>query len=128
MLPALVSFQRHGHFLNHYPRSLTKLLRAPAHLTNLSAFILALLLAFSILLDLRSCHGSVAALLIYFRSIVGTLPKRPVASSDLDHLVIVPGHAIWIGVSAEDAEKEDAWLLYPSQKGCVGARPCITHT
>lgn len=37
--------------------------------------------------------------------------------SVLDHLIVVPGHAIWIGASAEDAEEEDAWLLGEYQKG-----------
>lgn len=117
MLPAPVSFQRRGHILNHHPRSLAKLLRAPARLTNLSALVLALLLFLSILLNLRSRYRTVVSPLLHFRSIVDTFPKRPTASSVLDHLVIVPGHAIWIGAGAEDAEEEDAWLLYPFQKG-----------
>lgn len=117
MLPAPVSFQRRGHILSHPPRSLSKLLRAPARLTNLSALFLALLLAFSILLNLRSLNGSVAAPPLHFRSIADTFPKRPAALSVLDHLVVVPGHAIWIGTSAEDAEEDDAWLLGEYQKG-----------
>jgi hypothetical protein len=83
----------------------------------LSALVLALLLFLSILLNLRSRYRTVVSPLLHFRSIVDTFPKRPTASSVLDHLVIVPGHAIWIGAGAEDAEEEDAWLLYPFQKG-----------
>ena len=47
MLPAPVSFPRRGLILNRRPRSFSKLLRAPARLTNLSAHLLAHLLAFS---------------------------------------------------------------------------------
>ena len=48
----------------------------------------------TILLNLRSLYPSVTAPLLHFRSIVDTLPKRLAASSVLDHLVVVPGHAI----------------------------------
>ena len=49
--------------------------------------------------------------------IVDTLPARSAASSDLDHLIVVPGHSIWVGVRAEDAEVEVGWLLGNYQKG-----------
>ena len=121
MLPAPVSFQRRGHILGHTPRSLSKLLRAPARVTNLGALLLALLLAFSVLLNLRSFYRfSSSSSAIWdgsARSIVDTFPHRAVASQGLDHLVVVPGHAIWIGTRAEEAENEDAWLLLSIQKG-----------
>ncbi len=121
MLPAPVSFQRRGGILNHSPRSFSKLLRAPARLTNLGALVLSSLLTFSLLLNFRSFYHdsptiqNAAPLL---RSIVEALPEqRPSALSGLDHLVIVPGHAIWIGARGEDAEVEDSWLLASYQKG-----------
>ncbi len=127
MLPAPVSFPRRGHILNHRPRSFSKLLRAPARLTNLSALLLALLLAFSILFNLRTLlnspsssslwDGSTAFSRLRFRSIVDTLPPRPAASQSLDHLVVVVGHGIWIGARAEDAEDDDAWVLSSWQRG-----------
>jgi hypothetical protein len=122
MLPAPVSFQRRGvlHLGHHSSRSFSKLLRAPARLTNLSALLLSFLLAFSLLLNFRHffypdspTHQKNAPLL---RSIVEALPERPPASG-LDHLVIVPGHGIWIGAREEDAEVEDSWLLASYQKG-----------
>ncbi len=127
MLPVPVSFPRRGHILNHRPRSFSKLLRAPARLTNLSALLLALLLAFSILFNLRTLlnsssssslwDGSTAFSRLRFRSIVDTLPPRPAASQSLDHLVVVAGHRIWIGARAEDAEDDDAWVLSSWQRG-----------
>ena len=128
MLPAPVSFhpRRGGGILNnlhhHSPRSFSKLLRAPARLTNLSALLLSSLLAFSLLLNLRSFYldsptnNNNAPLPL--RSIVEALPeRRPSAGLGLDHLVIVPGHAIWIGAREADAGVEDSWLLASYQKG-----------
>jgi hypothetical protein len=118
MLPTPVSFQRRGGFLNlnrHSPRSFSKLLRAPARLTNLSALLVIAVLAFSLLLNLRLFY-SPAQHTPLLRSILATLPTRPFASG-LDHLVIVPGHGIWTGSRSEDAEVEDSWLLASYQKG-----------
>jgi hypothetical protein len=85
----------------------------------LSALALALVLAFSVLLNLRSFYRSSSSAIWdgSARSIVDTFPPRAVASPGLDHLVVVPGHAIWVGMSAEEAEDEDAWLLLSMQKG-----------
>lgn len=120
MLPAPVSFQRHR-ILNQRPRSFSKLLRAPARLTNLSALLLFTLLAFSLLLNIRYLYSPTRNVAL-LRSIIETLPSRRSASG-LDHLVIVPGHAIWIGARSEDAEDEDSWLLAPYQRG--RGRPSI---
>lgn len=120
MLPTPVSFQRRGGILTHSPRSLSRLLRGPARLTNLGALLLSSLLAFSLLLNFRffyldssTIQNATPSLL---RSIVETLPERPPSASGLDHLVIVPGHSIWIGAREEDAEVEDSWLLASYQK------------
>ena len=123
MLPSPVSFQRRGagsfNLHHHSPRSFSKLLRAPARLTNLGALLLSALCAFSLLLNLRSFYldDSATKNAPLLRSIVEALPVRPSAASGLDHLVIVPGHGIWIGAEAEDAEAEDSWLLALYQKG-----------
>ncbi|KAI0279510.1 hypothetical protein BGY98DRAFT_968542 [Russula aff. rugulosa BPL654] len=106
--------------LNHSPRSLSKRLRGPARLTNLGALLLSSFLTFSLLLNFHSFYlnsptiQNAAPLL---RSIVEALPEPRLSTSGLDHLVIVPGHAIWIGAREEDAEAEDSWLLASYQKG-----------
>ncbi|KAH9963816.1 hypothetical protein BC827DRAFT_1191203 [Russula dissimulans] len=122
MLPAPVTLARRG-FLRHPcpPRSLPKLLRAPARLTNLSALLIIALTSFSLLLNFRLYSQTRNVPLP--RSIVETLPTRPPTVEGLDHLVIVPGHAIWIGALSEDAEVEDSWLLAQYQKG--RGRPSI---
>ncbi len=116
MLPAPVSFPRHHRILSHSPRSFSKFLRAPARLTNFSAVVLLALLTLSILLNFRSLVTSPTKDAALPRSIVETLPVKSPASG-LDHLVIVPGHAIWIGAHPEDAENEDSWLLASYQRG-----------
>ena len=118
MLPAPVTFKvRHP----SARRSLPKLLRAPARLTNLSALLLIALASLSLLLNFRLFSQTRNVPLP--RSIVETFPTRPLAVEGLDHLVIVPGHAIWIGALSEDAEDEDSWLLASYQKG--RGRPSI---
>src|SRR6266705_3145429 len=120
MLPAPVSFQRRGGILNHSPRTLSKLLRAPTRLTNLGALLLSSLLTFSLLLNFRSFYldsPTIQNAPPLLRSIVEALPERRPSASGLDHLVIVPGHSIWIGAREEDAEVEDSWLLASYQKG-----------
>ena len=121
MLPAPVSFPRHR-LLNQPPRSISKLLRAPARLTNCSALLLLALLTFSVLLNLRSLYYSPTYDAAFSRSIVETLPSKSPASG-LDHLVIVPGHAIWTGAHLGDVENEDSWILAPYQRG--RGRPSI---
>ncbi|KAM0790823.1 hypothetical protein ACM66B_004668 [Microbotryomycetes sp. NB124-2] len=37
--------------------------------------------------------------------------------SNLKHLVLVPGHAIWIGCDASKATQDDTWILEDMQKG-----------
>ncbi|KAI0259207.1 hypothetical protein BC834DRAFT_640895 [Gloeopeniophorella convolvens] len=112
MLPAPVSFQRSR---LTQTRSFSKFLRSPARLTNLSALILATLLAFSILLNLHRT-GTSPQRILFPRSILETLPSKSSALS-LNHLVIVPGHGIWTGARPEDAESEDSWLLASYQRG-----------
>ncbi|KAH9954912.1 hypothetical protein BGW80DRAFT_1397374 [Lactifluus volemus] len=122
MLPTPISFQRQrGLSFNQRPRSFAKFLRGPARLTNLSALVLLTLLAVSLFVNFRH-HYQSPIQNVALRSIIETLPSRP-SSSVLNHLVIVPGHAIWIGARADDAEDEDSWLLAPYQRG--RGRPSI---
>jgi hypothetical protein len=126
MLPAPVSFQRQTGILSQSLRFL-RLPRASARLTSPDA-LLSTVLALSVLLNLRflyysysardvSTVGASATPTLPLRSIVDTLPARSAALPDLDHLIVVPGHSIWVGVRAEDAEVENGWLLGDYQKG-----------
>lgn len=35
----------------------------------------------------------------------------------LDHLIIVPGHAVWKGIDPEKRTQDSEWMLEPYQKG-----------
>lgn len=45
---------------------------------------------------------------------------------ELEHLVMVPGHAIWIGREKQRIEDDDEWVLQPAQKG-GSVRTFIKH-
>ncbi|KAI0295861.1 hypothetical protein B0F90DRAFT_1637318 [Multifurca ochricompacta] len=114
-LPAS-SYQRHR--IHPQPsRSLSKLLRTPARLTNFAVFLLLTLLVFSVFLNLRYIYTPTTRYQHVFppRSIIDTLPAT--LKVGLDHLVIVPGHSIWTGSRPEDAEVEESWILASYQKG-----------
>lgn len=82
--------------------------------------LLALLTTCSLLLNLSfffsasSDHASSSSYGI--GSINATLERSPVLNG-LDHLIVVPGHAIWHGSSAEEALDERAWVLESYQRG-----------
>lgn len=46
---------------------------------------------------------------------------------ELNHLVVVTGHAIWNGNSVEDAWNEDMWILEPYQKGKRSIEAFVQH-
>jgi len=38
-------------------------------------------------------------------------------TESLDHLIIVPGHAVWKGVDPDKRTQDSEWILEPYQKG-----------
>ncbi|WVQ84027.1 hypothetical protein IAT38_006172 [Cryptococcus sp. DSM 104549] len=46
-----------------------------------------------------------------------TTIERDPRYTELDHLVMVPGHAIWLGHDASMAGEDDDWVLEPMQRG-----------
>jgi hypothetical protein len=49
-------------------------------------------------------------------SIEDTIDRDPRIKA-LDHLVMVPGHAIWVGHESEKVEEDGEWVLENMQKG-----------
>ncbi|KIP04002.1 hypothetical protein PHLGIDRAFT_76671 [Phlebiopsis gigantea 11061_1 CR5-6] len=47
--------------------------------------------------------------------------------STLNHLVIVPGHAIWKGTTAKHVFEEDSWHLEPFQRGGGSVQAIYNH-
>lgn len=117
-------------------------LRSRTRLTNLAATLLVLALSGSLLLNLnfvffspRSPRHSPGYPYSYTAgsgwddaaspeqlespiplSIETTLERDP-RYAELEHLIMVPGHAIWLGHDANNVEEDDDWILEPMQKG-----------
>lgn len=117
-------------------------LRSRTRLTNLAATLLVLALSGSLLLNLnfvffspRSPRHSSGYPYSYTAgsgwddaaspeqlespiplSIETTLERDP-RYAELEHLIMVPGHAIWLGHDANNVEEDDDWILEPMQKG-----------
>lgn len=76
-----------------------------------NAYLLLSLLAVSLFLNLA----------LYLRTyVIDPLPRLLAditSRKTLSHLIIVPGHAIWLGTDPNQRLSEDQWLLEPYQKG-----------
>ncbi|KAM5533067.1 hypothetical protein V8D89_013282 [Ganoderma adspersum] len=109
----------------HY-RSTRDVLLSRARVTNLGFFLLAAFAALSFLLNVfhyftdpsgSSSHdGGIHILTAAPRGIWETL-QRDRTLREIDHLIMVPGHAIWTGRSVEERMDEDAWVLESYQRG-----------
>lgn len=107
-----------------------KLLFVRSRVTNLAVLLLSSALALSLVLNLRHwLYGDGSSnfrrwnALEAVRSIESTI-ERYAAFQELDHLVVVPGHGVWLGNEAREAYEEDAWALEHYQSG-EGARSRI---
>ena len=123
MLPLPVSLTSSRHPRSRHYRSTRDILLTRARITNLGFFLLAGFAAFSFLLNLvwylagsddhaYDHEGPYAAP----RGIWETLQRDP-ALEGIDHLIMVPGHAIWKGTNLEARLDEDQWVLEPYQRG-----------
>jgi hypothetical protein len=48
---------------------------------------------------------------------IETTIERDARFVELDHLVMVPGHAIWVGHDPSRVEMDEEWVLEPMQRG-----------
>lgn len=103
-------------------------LRSRTRLTNLGVAVLSLVLSVSLLLNLRTYRathvlGSDGIGVSLWSAQAGTPPSiertinRDPRFQELDHLIMVPGHAIWVGNDVEAIEDDDQWVLQSMQKG-----------
>ncbi|KAL1942133.1 hypothetical protein VTO73DRAFT_6663 [Trametes versicolor] len=125
-LPVTLSASRRDHSRRHpggsrHYRSTRDILLTRARVTNLGFFILAAFAAVSFLVNLAwyfsepadyAHEGTYKAP----RAIWETLPRER-GLAELDHLIMVPGHAIWKGTNLEARFDEDQWVLEPYQRG-----------
>jgi hypothetical protein len=145
MLPSPVSSGKRRGFrrLDVGPRrNLTNLLLSRSRFTNLGVVLLTLLTFFSLYHSLRlwlssnsfpvstddlclpppktSTHGS-------SEKLGSTWWATVTPSSSLDHLVIIPGHAIWTGHDPEQRLNDSQWILEPYQKGKARLEALYRH-
>ena len=132
MLPSPVLTRRHrtSHPHSHRSalRSLLNVLFTRSRITNLGFILLFLVTAVSLLLNLvhyledtASSGNSLGTdTLTYQLSDQNDDSQNVIRESwteSLDHLIIVPGHAIWKGIDPEKRTQDSEWILEPYQKG-----------
>ncbi|KIK68925.1 hypothetical protein GYMLUDRAFT_236808 [Collybiopsis luxurians FD-317 M1] len=109
MLPEPVPYaKRRAAFSNR--RTLDQLW-SRARITNLGVLLLVALAFISLLINFRL----LAVSSVPHSSIFSTL-GRTGELADLDHLILVPGHAIWNGPSVDYRLDENMWTLEPYQR------------
>ncbi|KAF9453935.1 hypothetical protein P691DRAFT_693495 [Macrolepiota fuliginosa MF-IS2] len=110
-------------------RNFSKLLLSRSRFTNLGLILLTLLTLFSLYHNLRFWFSSYATngdsclppktvhgYSVKFGSALWATIPRP-RTAELNHLVIVPGHAIWTGHDPKKRLDDSEWILEPYQKG-----------
>lgn len=128
-------------------RKLTKVLLSRSRFTNLGVVLLIILTFFSLYHNLRVwlssnphsntsniCLPPVASLthttheyLAKFGSTWRATVSHRLSSENLDHLVIVPGHAIWTGHDPKYRLNDSEWILEPYQKGKARLEALYQH-
>ncbi|KAI0930547.1 hypothetical protein AcV5_007232 [Taiwanofungus camphoratus] len=123
MLPLPVSLSARREFRRHNTRSYrnTKdILLSRGRVTNLGLLLLASFAVLSFLSNLRYYFSSNnppgLALVTPPAGILATI-ERDDSLAALDHLIIVPGHAIWKGTDATRRLSDEEWILEPYQRG-----------
>lgn len=132
MLPSPVLTRRHRTIHSHPHRSTVRnvlnALLTRSRLTNLGLIALSSLTALSLLLNIfHYLHNTASS-----DNPLGTdAPTYQLSDENddsqhvlrdswtesLDHLIIVPGHAIWKGIDPEKRTQDSEWFLEPYQKG-----------
>ena len=138
MLPVPVSLTRRGGTPSHR-RPLGHVILSHSRLTNLGVLLFTLfaalssLLIFFFYLNSAGCSENdhderhVGAPLYWTPSGISSTISRSPAVQALDHLVIVPGHAIWQGPTSSSRLDEDEWILEIFQRGGGRVAAFMSH-
>ena len=121
MLPTPATFHEKRGLHARSQRKTRDVLLARARVTNLGLLLLVSFSALSLLFNLGFylSSGSVVHLSppqVLPHSILATIQRDKVLHV-LDHLVIVPGHAVWTGTHPERGLDEENWILEDYQRG-----------
>lgn len=134
MLPSYNAYNRRHpyHSLSrptHAASSLRDRLLSRSRVTNLGLILIGCILGFSLLSNLRYI-----LLLSESKLRAPTIPPLIAdtvsynsSESQLDHLIVVAGHAIWKGVSPLEYEKDSEWVLDVAQAGHGNPRAFYAH-
>lgn len=131
MLPSPVLTRRHRKTHSHHrsaARNLLNVLLTRSRITNLGFIILSSVTAVSLLLNFFHYLENTASpgnslgtdTLTYQLSDENDDSQNVIRESwteSLDHLIIVPGHAVWKGIDPEKRTQDSEWMLEPYQKG-----------
>ncbi|KAG1716092.1 hypothetical protein ID866_1064 [Astraeus odoratus] len=101
-------------------RETLRYLRTRSRLTNLGALLLIAFASLSFLYNLTftlSSHSAASFLQYNIPPSLLATAERNETLTSLDHLIIVPGHAIWTGHKQEHVFDEEYWSLEDYQKG-----------
>lgn len=113
------------HIKREYAINLTRRSR----ITNLGVLVLICISAASIILNLLSFSRGAKHSTAYHgskNSILATLGKQS-QFKELDHLIMVPGHAIWNDGDPLKVLNDDEWLLEDYQRGGGRVAAFVAH-
>ncbi|OSX66272.1 hypothetical protein POSPLADRAFT_1177689 [Postia placenta MAD-698-R-SB12] len=125
MLPLPVSLSGRRsisrHSLRPSHRSTKDVLLSRARVTNLGFLLLAAVTALSLLANLSHYFTSSSSISRFLdseqpSSILATLQRDPSLAA-VNHLIIVPGHAVWKGTDPKLRLYDEEWILEPYQRG-----------
>lgn len=117
---------------SHHHVSRVDFLLTRARVTNLGLLLLAGFATLSFLFNLgfyfSPSRRTLSSVISYVRpyGIWSTL-ERDETLAGLNHLVIVPGHAIWKGLDAERRFEDDEWVLEEYQRGGGRVSAFVQH-
>lgn len=130
MLPAPATFYQKGGTSFRPRHGLRHALLTRSRVTNLGLCLLAATTGLSLLVNLgyyfSGSHSYLVSDYLAPYSILGTV-EYDTQLQVLDHLVIVPGHAIWKGTSGKAALDDDSWHLEPLQRGGANVQALYNH-
>ncbi|GAA5876767.1 hypothetical protein JCM16303_006280 [Sporobolomyces ruberrimus] len=109
----------------------TKLLTQRARTTNLAVILLALVTLISLYYNARHSLSTIFSRKD-FDSLVPPVPSSlrstlTPAHTDLTHLVMIPGHAIWQGCDASHSTSDKDWILQDFQKDGNHVKTYLRH-
>jgi len=144
MLPPPVSSGTRKNYFSRLVsrRTLKDILLSRSRFTNCAVILLAILTAFSLYHNLRfwlSSNSIFSQLGLSRASTTSSNQNTKFGSSwwatvthppnteNLEHLVVVPGHAVWTGNDPGQRLNESQWVLEPYQKGSARLEALYQH-